>query len=101
MTIIEMAEKCGLVYDHFGKQINNTATPDKLEAFANLIRADERAKCKLPDGWVTVPVEPTKDMLNASYVPLYQAPDLRDTTSQRATKVYKAMLQAAPNELKD
>jgi hypothetical protein len=94
MTIIEMAKAAGL--DEEICMMN----PKELKAFAELIRADERAKYKLPDGWVAVPLEPTNDMLNASYVPLYQAPDLCDTTSQRATKVYKAMLQAAPNELK-
>jgi hypothetical protein len=57
MTIIEMAKKVGAIEYEYEKPMYDydneyTFTKNQLEAFAELIRADERAKFE-PVAWVT------------------------------------------------
>ena len=46
-------------------------------------------KAALPEGWKLVPIEPTHEMFRAGYNELEQ--------SESIDKIYKAMLEAAPD----
>jgi hypothetical protein len=49
------------------------------------------------EGWVSVPIEPTEEMINQAANMQFSL-DVIDSKKLRALRIYKAMLQAAPKE---
>lgn len=49
------------------------------------------------EGWVSVPIEPTEEMLNQAANMQFSL-DVIDSKKLRALRIYKAMLSAAPKE---
>ncbi|HHB6534174.1 TPA: hypothetical protein ACN787_002755 [Citrobacter freundii] len=69
---------------------------------AAMLQGKAEQGCKVPDGWVMVPVEPTEDMCNVShigvdvYTGLARDDEYYSIGGVCAAKVYRAMLAAAP-----